>query len=114
MTIVPTAKGAVRPEKLEEAVARIIEGAHPWRILLFGSLARGQAKSESDVDLLVIEEEVKDASTEAARLYQSLRDLPLNIDLVVVAREKFEYWADTPGNVYYEAAQDGRSLYEAA
>lgn len=36
------------------------------------------------------------------------------MDLVVVSREKFDYWGDTPGNVYFEAAAEGTVLYEAA
>ena len=105
---------AVPPEKIEEAVRRIVEAAHPMKVIMFGSRARGEARFDSDVDLLVIEEDVKDVSDEAARLYQCVRGLLVGVDIVVVAREKFEYWKDTPGNVYYEAAQDGRALYEAA
>ena len=105
---------AVTPEKIQEAVRRIVEVAHPMKVVLFGSRARGEAKPESDIDLLVVEENAKNASEEAERLYRALRDLLMPVDIVVVDREKFDYWKDTPGNVYYEAAQDGRSLYEAA
>ena len=35
------------------------------------------------------------------------------VDLLVVSKEKFDYWSDTPGNVYFEAATEGRTLYEA-
>lgn len=31
-----------------------------------------------------------------------------------VSAEKFNYWCDTPGNVYFEAATEGEVLYEAA
>jgi hypothetical protein len=34
--------------------------------------------------------------------------------LLVVSAEKFNYWRDTPGNVYFEAATEGKVLYEAA
>ncbi|MFO8008261.1 MAG: nucleotidyltransferase domain-containing protein [Candidatus Brocadiia bacterium] len=105
---------AVTPEKIEEAVRRIVQAAHPLKVILFGSRARGEARPDSDVDLMVVEEETEDTSAEATRLYRCLRDLLMGVEIVVVAREKFEYWKDTPGNVYYEAAQDGRTLYEAA
>jgi hypothetical protein len=36
------------------------------------------------------------------------------IDLLVVSEANFQYWRDTPGNVYFEAATEGRVLYEAA
>jgi len=112
----PTAESlwAITPEKIDEAVRRIVAAAHPLKVILFGSRARSQARTDSDVDLMVIEKRVQDAAAEAARLYQNLRDLLLAVDIVVVDWEKFEYWKDTPGNVYFEAAQDGRTLYEAA
>jgi hypothetical protein len=42
------------------AVERIVERAHPARIVVFGSQARGEAGSDSDIDLLVIEDVVTD------------------------------------------------------
>ena len=33
---------------------------------------------------------------------------------LVVSAEKFNYWRDTPGNVYFEAATEGEVLYEGA
>jgi hypothetical protein len=40
--------------------------------------------------------------------------LDIAVDLLVVSAEKYEYWRDTPGNVYFEAASEGKILYEAA
>jgi len=34
-------------------VERIVESFHPLRVILFGSHARGDAKVDSDIDLLV-------------------------------------------------------------
>lgn len=105
---------AVTPEKLAELVRRIVQSAHPAQIILFGSQARGDATADSDLDIMVVEEHVQDAVQEAARLHGLLRGLVLPVEVVVVAKSKFEYWRDTPGNVYFEAALDGKCLYEAA
>jgi len=44
----------------EETVARLknalVEAARPKRIILFGSQARGEASDDSDVDVMVVEE----------------------------------------------------------
>ena len=42
------------PKLVEEIVRRIVETVHPEKIILFDSLARGDARPESDLDLLVI------------------------------------------------------------
>ena len=50
---------AITPEKLREAVRRLVEAAHPRQIILFGSHARGDAREDSDVDLMLIEDHVE-------------------------------------------------------
>jgi len=42
---------AVTPERIQEAMRRIVQTAHPRAVLLFGSHARGDAKPHSDIDL---------------------------------------------------------------
>jgi uncharacterized protein len=48
------------------------------------------------------------------RLNRLIRSFDIAVDLLVVSNEKFQYWRDTPGNVYYEAATEGHVLYQAA
>ena len=45
-------------ETLDEIVKRLVALASPVKIILFGSTARGEAQSDSDLDLLIVEEEV--------------------------------------------------------
>ena len=114
MSAAPAAAWAVTPEKLTEAVRRLVAAARPRKILLFGSRARGDAAEDSDLDLLVIETEVKDRVEEMVRLNRVLRGLTLPVELLVVSEPMFREWAETPGNVYYDAQREGRVLYEAA
>ncbi len=46
-------------EWLPEVVERIVERFDPLRVILFGSLARGEMGYDSDIDLLVVFEEVE-------------------------------------------------------
>lgn len=91
----------------------LVEAAHPKRIILFGSRARGDARDDSDFDVMVVEEQQPDRFREMVRLNHLLRKFDAAIDLLVVSEERFRYWRDTPGNVYYEASTQGRTLYEA-
>lgn len=102
------------PELAARMAAVIVREAHPRRVILFGSQARGDASSESDFDLMVVEASPVDRYQEMVRLRQLLRHFRVPLDLLVVSEDKFDYWRDTPGNVYHEAARDGILLYEAA
>ena len=114
MITAPQPIWAVTPEKINEAVRRIVEAAQPRKIILFGSHARGDAKPDSDVDLMVLTGPLTDQQRvkETVRLRDLISPLRFAVDLLVVPEEKMDYWRDTPGNVYYEAAVDGMIVYE--
>ena len=90
------------------------ESAHPTRIILFGSHARGDARTDSDIDLLVVMSQVSDRVAEMVRLNRVLSPLRVPVDLLVVTEDVFRYWSDTPGNIYSAALAEGRTLYEQA
>ena len=85
----------------------LVQAAHPKRIILFGSQARGDAAPYSDFDIMVVEEKPADRFAEMVRLNRLIRSFDIAVDLLVVSDEKFQYWRETPGNVYYEAATAG-------
>ena len=68
---------------IAEMVKLITADKKPIKVILFGSLARGDAKSNSDVDLLVIEPDPVAQRKEAARLRKLLRSFKAQIDIVV-------------------------------
>ena len=97
-----------------EMSAAIVAAAQPRRIILFGSRASGSPDEDSDFDLMVVEDRPVDRYREMVRLRGLLRSFRVPLDLLVVSEEKYQYWRDTPGNVYHEAAKKGITLYEAA
>ena len=101
-------------ETIQRLTGLLVEAARPERIIMFGSQARGEAGEDSDLDIMVVEEGIADRAGEMVRLNRLLRSLGIPVDLLVVSAEKFHYWCDTPGNVYFEAATEGVVLYEAA
>jgi predicted nucleotidyltransferase len=97
-----------------EMSAAIVAAAQPRRIILFGSRASGAATEDSDFDLMVVEDQPVDRYREMVRLRGLLCSFRVPLDLVVVSEDKYQYWRDRPGNVYFEAATKGVTLYEAA
>src|SRR5258708_7051504 len=104
---------AVTPEKIREEVRRLVVAARPRKIILFGSRARGDAREDSDLDLLVIERGGTDRGGGMGRLNRGLEGLVLPVELVVIGERMFEEWSNTPGTVYYEAKREGEVLYES-
>ena len=99
------------PHLLEEITRRILAVSNPERIILFGSKARGDVGPDSDLDLLVIKDEVDSTRAEAARIYQTLADLSVPIDVVVVRKAYVERYSDLVGTVVRQALREGQVLY---
>lgn len=98
-------------ELLDEITRRIRAVSDPEQIILFGSYARGDFTRHSDLDLLVIKEQVDSTHAEAARIYEALADLALPIDVVVMRRAYVERYGDLVGTVARPALREGRVLY---
>ena len=65
-------------KRIAEEAARRLADAYSGRlrqVVLFGSWARGQAHEESDVDLVVVLDDVRDRASESERIVDALFDL---------------------------------------
>ncbi|NEX17468.1 MAG: DNA polymerase subunit beta [Halochromatium sp.] len=99
------------PEQITAAVKRFAEAAQPEQILLFGSHARGDARDDSDLDLLVIESEVTDRAAEMVRLRRLLRPLRIPVDLLVYSKSDVDRWGHQPGSALFWALREGKVMY---
>ena len=101
---------------LRRMAAVIVDEVDPEQVILFGSHARGDARANSDVDLVVVEAEPfgsdRDPHTEAVRLYRVLAGFPVAVDILVYSRADVEYWRDSRNYVLARALREGRVLYE--
>ena len=104
-------------EPLDSVVARIVESivdaVAPEKIILFGSAARGEMKSSSDLDLLVVKDKCHQRKT-AALIYRSLPRLRPPVDIVVVWPEDLRRHKDSHWLVIAPALREGRTVYESA
>jgi predicted nucleotidyltransferase len=106
---------AITPEKIEQAVRKIVDFEQPKRVILFGSAARGETNINSDADFLVVTRgEVKSPRKESVLIRQALRGLMMPMDILVISEERLRELADQPGLVYREALRNGKVVYEAA
>jgi predicted nucleotidyltransferase len=101
----------VTDELLEEAVQRILSVGNPLQIILFGSQARGQARPNSDVDLLIIEESELPRYQRAGRYLRALVGLFPAKDVVVWTPDEVQAWAAVPNAFITTTLREGRTLY---
>jgi predicted nucleotidyltransferase len=101
-------------ETIETAARLLVEAAHPEKIILFGSYARGAFTKDSDLDLLVIMPTVVDRIEEMVRLRLVLRDIPMAIDVIVYSKDEVEKRRHLRGTMLYHALREGRMLHDAA
>ncbi len=97
---------------VDTMVNRIVARFQPSRILLFGSRARGTDNRWSDVDLLVVMEEVTDKRRAAVEMRRTLSDLPVSKDIIVTTPEEIARRGHLVGSVLRAALREGKVVYD--
>ena len=99
-------------ELLDRLVGRIVDAVAPERIILFGSAARGEMTSSSDLDLLVVKDNCHRRKT-TARIYRTLPRPRPPVDVVVAWPEDLRRHRDSHWLVIAPALREGRTIYES-
>jgi predicted nucleotidyltransferase len=105
----------VTPELIEYIVQKIVARFDPYQIILFGSRARSDARSDSDLDLFIVQ-----SGTGANR--QMRRDIDrllagrrFGVDIIVRKPQEVQLNIQDKNPFYlYHLFRDGRVLYERA
>ena len=101
-------------EKVDLAVKAAIETAHPSRVFVFGSWARGEATQESDLDLAILlpEQRRGEIPQLQRQIRQKLEGIRMSIDLVLVTEDYFALFLRSINSIYYKIAHEGKLVYE--
>lgn len=115
-TTLPTTVPIGSSDALARDVAGILSESLPLQaIVLFGSRARGNARADSDIDLLLITGPavVGQAARDALyrRACELLWHIKTPIDLLVCSPEQVARWRSVPAHVIGRAVLEGQVLY---
>ena len=100
------------PECLPDAIRRLARELNPHQIILFGSWARGDARPDSDLDLLIVMPEVENKRETAIQAMRALGDLPVSKDVVVTTPDEILARGDEIGLILRPALREGVVVYE--
>ena len=84
----------------------------PDGIILFGSRARGEARADSDFDVLVIKESSEPRYRRSVPLYVALASVPAEVEVLVYTPAEVEEWSQVPHAFVTTALREGTTLYE--
>jgi predicted nucleotidyltransferase len=89
-------------------------GERVRKIILFGSRARGDARADSDYDLLVVLDEIATDRKPSClvQLYAALSGAGVAAEPWVMSEEEFEETKSVIGGLAYPASKEGEVLYE--
>ena len=98
---------------IDQLVERIVEVVNPLKIILFGSVARGEMGPDSDVDVLVVMPNGVHRRRTAQHLHIETRGIPLPVDILVATPEDLERHKSNIGLIYYRILEEGKEIYAA-
>ena len=99
-------------ENIQQVVSDLM-AYEPEKIILFGSMARGDADEYSDIDLIVI----KNTATHfIQRLVEaaSFISVPIAADILVYTPEELTAMIEAENPLIQQALKEGKVLYEKA
>lgn len=96
---------------INEAVRQIVEGYDPDRVIVFGSVARGDVHEDSDLDLLVVKRTDRPFLRRIDEV-MALIDVPIAVHVLVYTPEELDRLALEGRDFIRTALEEGRSIYE--
>ena len=84
------------------------------KVILYGSRAQGTAGSDSDFDMLVVEEDPVVKRDEMHRFRREISPLTYELDIWVMGNREFEETKEIVGGLAFPAHKYGQVLYEIA
>jgi uncharacterized protein len=100
-------------DALDALVSRLVAALDPQMIWLFGSRARGDARPDSDFDLLVVaKNDGSDWAEDYDMVYAPTMGSGIGVDIVPVSFEGYEEALELNTSFVTRIVTEGRKVYE--
>ena len=96
---------------VDRIVRRIADAIHPEKIILFGSRATGTARSDSDVDLLIVYSGRKQKRDLALEIHRLFERPDFSMDLFVMTPAELESQRQVANTLAREVSERGLVYY---
>jgi predicted nucleotidyltransferase len=96
---------------LSEITNRIVDAMHPRRILLFGSRAQGNARADSDFDLMIEMDTDLRPMERARRVYRLFGPRRWSMDVVVYTPQEVRERRNYRNSLIHAIEREGQVLY---
>ena len=101
-----------KDKKLKEIISTIAKKAKPEKIYLFGSRANGNAKKDSDYDVLVIKKTRRSKHNRVVDIYKLFELRDYSMDVLVYTPEEVTKWKDATASFIHHILKTGKLVYE--
>ena len=103
-------------ENLESSISKAIHGLvevlEPKQVYLFGSCAKGNARADSDIDLLVVlPDNSGDKLNNTRKAYEATREIPFAKDIIVDHESVFKKRSRWVSSIEREVLETGKLVY---
>jgi predicted nucleotidyltransferase len=97
---------------INEITKKIVAGAQPEKIVLFGSLASGNPRENSDIDLLIVKESSKRRDERDIEIRKFLKDILYPMDIFVYTPKEVEQYRNLSSSFLKKVFDTGKIIYE--
>ncbi len=97
--------------KADTAIERIVEATDPCLIVMFGSVARHEARDDSDIDVLVVFDRIEDEAEAYVKVARQFLGLGVPFDIKVMDRDSFLRYKDNEFSFTHEILSTGKIVY---